>query len=62
MTNDLIAAAARWVIANEPKIADWVGDNLRPLIVARLAAVGMVPAEASASTLRLQTPAVRAAI
>lgn len=61
VTNDLIAAAANWVIANEPKIADWAGANLCPLIVARLAAVGVVPAEASASTLRLHTPAVGAA-
>lgn len=61
VTNQLIAAAANWIIANEPKIADWAGDNLCPLIVARLAAVGVVPADASASTLRLQTPAVGAA-
>lgn len=61
VTNDLIARAADWIIANEPKIADWAGENLRPLIVARLAAVGVVPAEASAATLRLHSPAVGAA-
>lgn len=57
VTNELIAVTANWIIANEPKIADWAGDNLRPLIVARLAAVGVVPAGASASTLRLQPQA-----
>jgi hypothetical protein len=62
VTNQLTAAAANWIIANEPKIADWAGANLCPLIVARLAAVGVVPAEASAATLRLRTPAVGAAI
>lgn len=61
VTNDLIAAAANWIIANEPKIAGWAGSNLCPLIVARLAAAGVVPAEASASTLRLHTPAIGAA-
>lgn len=57
VTNELIAAAASWIIANEPKIADWAGENLRSLIVARLAAVGVVPAAASASTLHLQPQA-----
>lgn len=61
VTNDLIAAAANWIIANEPRIADWAGSNLRPLIVARLAAVGIVPADASLATLRLEPPAVAAA-
>ncbi len=57
VTNNLIAAAANWIIANEPKIADWADSNLRPLIVARLAAVGIVPADASLATLRLEQPA-----
>ncbi len=61
VTNDLIAAAANWIVANEPRIADWAGSNLCPLIVARLAAVGVVPAEASAATLHLQTPAIGSA-
>lgn len=61
VTNELLATAARWVIANEPRVAEWAGDNLRPLIVARLAAAGVVPAEASSANLRLSQPANGAA-
>jgi hypothetical protein len=61
VANELIAAALNWIVANEPKIADWSGANLRPLIVAKLAASGVVPSEASATNLSLQTPASGAA-
>jgi hypothetical protein len=61
VSNELIAVALNWIVANEPKIADWSGANLRPLIVAKLAASGVVPSDASASTLALQTPASGAA-
>lgn len=54
LTNEIIATAARWVIGNEPKIASWAGANLQPLIIARLSALGVVPAEASAATLELR--------
>jgi hypothetical protein len=57
VSNQLIAAALAWVIANEPKIAKASSDKLRPLIVARLSALGQIPSEATASTLAVSAPA-----
>ncbi len=51
VSNELIAAAAAWIIDAEPKIAKWAGANLEPLIIAELSKAGVVPAEASAATL-----------
>jgi hypothetical protein len=48
-TNALINAAANYAIANEPKIAAKLGDLLRPTILAKLSALGVVPADATAA-------------
>ncbi|WP_036291582.1 hypothetical protein [Methylosinus sp. PW1] len=51
VSNEVIAAALKWIVAYEPKVAKWAGDNLEPLIIARLSALNVIPATASASTL-----------
>lgn len=51
LSNTIVAAAANYIAGNYPTIAKWIGDNLQPLIIARLSALGVLPAEASAATL-----------
>jgi len=47
-TNSVLAAAEQYAVASAPAICKWLGANLRPLILARLSALGAVPADASA--------------
>jgi hypothetical protein len=49
-TNAVLAAAEQYAVASAPTISAWVGANLRPLILAKLSAFGVVPAEASATS------------
>ncbi|WP_018265575.1 hypothetical protein [Methylosinus sp. LW4] len=51
VSNAVISAALEWIVDYEPKIQKWAGDNLEPLIIARLSALNVIPATASASTL-----------
>jgi hypothetical protein len=48
-TNALINAAVSYAVANEPKIAAWLGGALRPAILAKLSSLGAMPASASAA-------------
>lgn len=41
-TNLLLAAAEKYVVANAPKLAKSIGDMLRPKLLARLGAAGVV--------------------
>jgi hypothetical protein len=47
-TNLVLAAAEQYAVASAPAISKWLGANLRPLILAKLSALGVVPADASA--------------
>ena len=51
--NKVIASAANFAVANKPKISKWMGDQLKPLIAARLAALQMLPADAHAGNLNI---------
>jgi hypothetical protein len=51
VSNAVIATALGWIVDYEPKVQKWAGDNLEPLIIARLSALNVIPASASASTL-----------
>ncbi len=61
VSNQLIGAALEWVVSNEPKIAKWADDRLRPLIAARLAALNVIPPEATSSSLAVASPGAGAA-
>lgn len=61
VSNQLIAVALRWIVDNEPKIAGWANDKLRPLIAARLSALNVIAAEASSNDLAVKSPASGAA-
>jgi len=47
--NAVIASAANYAIQSEPKIAAWLGANLMPTILAKLSALGVLPADTSAA-------------
>ena len=49
-TNSVLAAAEQYAVAQAPAISKWIGANLRPLFLARLSALGAVPADASAAS------------
>lgn len=51
ISNEILAAAVTYIRDHYPTIAKWIGANLEPLIIARLSALGVLPAEASAATL-----------
>lgn len=46
VANSVVAAAARYAVQAEPRVAKWLGDNLQPMIIAKLAALGVTPSEA----------------
>jgi hypothetical protein len=48
-TNAVLNAAASYALAYEPAIASWLGSTLRPVILSKLAAQGVVPAAVSAA-------------
>lgn len=54
VSNAIVAEAISWINVHAPELEKRAGDSLRPLIVARLSALGVIPAEASASTLGLR--------
>ncbi|MCW2276401.1 hypothetical protein GJ654_18920 [Rhodoblastus acidophilus] len=47
-TNEVLAAAEQFAVASAPRVSKWAGDNLRPLILSKLAASGIVPETVSA--------------
>lgn len=47
--NALLDAAAEYVVANAPSLAGKLGETLRPKLVARLSAEGVMPAESTAT-------------
>jgi len=47
-TNLVLAAAEQYAVSSAPAISKWLGANLRPLILAKLSALGVVPADATA--------------
>ncbi|MBB4199031.1 hypothetical protein CCR94_16190 [Rhodoblastus sphagnicola] len=47
--NAVIASAANYAVQSEPLIAKWLGANLMPTILAKLSALGVLPADASAA-------------
>ena len=49
-TNAILNAAASYAITYEPSVAHWLGATLRPVILAKLSAQGVVPATVSASS------------
>ena len=49
-TNAILNTAATYALTYEPKIAAWLGATLRPIILAKLSAQGVVPAAVSASS------------
>jgi hypothetical protein len=53
VSNAVIAMALNWIAAYEPELQKRGSDILRPLIIARLSALGVIPPEASASALLL---------
>jgi hypothetical protein len=50
-THSVLAAAEQYAVASAPAISKWLGANLRPLILAKLSALGVVPADASAASI-----------
>ena len=56
-TNAILNAAASYAITYEPSIAAWLGATLRPVILAKLSAQGVVPAAVSAASVGATIPA-----
>jgi len=54
VANKVIAQAANYAITSEPKLAAWIGDELRPLIAAKLASLNMLPAESTNKNLNIR--------
>jgi hypothetical protein len=54
VSNAVIAMALNWIAAYEPELQKRGSDILRPLIIARLSALGVIPPEASAGALLLR--------
>jgi hypothetical protein len=46
VASTVVAAAARYAVNSEPRVAKWLGDNLQPVILAKLSALGVAPAAA----------------
>lgn len=55
-SNAVLQAAANYVIANGPALAQKLGDTLKPKLLARLSAAGSLPADASAVKLGATVP------
>ncbi len=51
VANRVLAEAMSYAVANAPALANWLGDTLRPKILARLGAAGAIPEAASSATL-----------
>ena len=47
--NAVVSAAANYAVQAEPQFAAWLGANLMPTILAKLSALGVLPADASAA-------------
>lgn len=58
IANEVLRAAATYVGAQAPRLFDELGENLGQMLVARLSAMGSLPATASAANLDLG-PALR---
>lgn len=54
ITNSVLQQAAQYVINVAPKLVEEVGENLGPMIIARLSAMGVLPDDSSASSLVLK--------
>ena len=51
IANRVLAEAMSYAVANAPALARWLGDTLKPKILARLGAAGAIPEAASSATL-----------
>jgi len=49
-TNSVLYAAESYALSMAPTVSKWLGDNLRPVLLAKLAALGVLPAEVSADS------------
>lgn len=57
VANKVIRKAAQYLLDEAPDLFKEVGDNLGPMLVARLSAAGALPASASAANLELDPEA-----
>ncbi|PPQ39384.1 hypothetical protein SAMN06265338_103230 [Rhodoblastus acidophilus] len=46
IANAVVAEAVSYIVASEPKVAKWLGDKLKPLVLAKLSALGCAPVSA----------------
>ena len=45
-SNEVLAAAEQYTVTLAPKVAVWLGDKLKPLLLAKLSALGSAPTAA----------------
>lgn len=51
VANAVLAEAAQYAVEHAPPTAKWIGDTLKPKLIARLGAAGVLPDEAHAGNL-----------
>lgn len=56
--NPVLEQAERYAVANGPKLAAWLRATLKPKLMARLSAIGALPAEATSANTGVLVPPV----
>jgi hypothetical protein len=56
--NPVLKQAESYAVANAPKLAAWLGATLKPKLMARLSAIGALPAEATSANTGVIVPPV----